>query len=418
MKILVIGGGGREHAIAWKIKQSKKVIKLYITPGNGGTSLVGTNLGISNSKEIVNWLKKNKMDLVVVGPDSYLASGIVDKISKLGIPVFGPTKKASEIEWSKSFAKRLMKNEGIPTATSKTFSNFEKAKKYLNTQKFPIVIKADGLAFGKGVVIAKNIIEAKNTLKNTLLNKKFGLAGRKILIEEYLEGREISIHAFCDGNTSVLFPSSQDHKRIFDGDIGPNTGGMGVISPVPNIDQGLLNEIKNKIVDPCLFGLKRIGKPFVGVLYPGIIITKDGPKVIEFNARFGDPEAQVYMRTLETELIGILVACTRQKLNKVNIKWSKKSACCVVLVSKGYPNKYKINKEVSGIEKIKDKNVVVFHAGTNKVDNDFVTSGGRVFGVTYVSKKLDESIKKAYKNLKHINFEGMQYRTDIGRRKQ
>src|SRR3989344_317228 len=271
MDILIVGGGGSEHALVWKIKQSPKAGNIFIAPGNAGTAQIGLNLLISKTEEIIDWLKENKVDLVVVGPDNYLAEGITDEIQKLGIPVFGPTKDAAEIEWSKSFAKEFMKEEGIPTAGFQRFSNFDSAFAYAKSQKFPLVIKADGLALGKGVIIANSLAEAESALQRIMKNGEFGEAGREVIIEEYLDGREISIHAFCDGETTFIFPASQDHKRIFDGDKGPNTGGMGTIASVPWVSEKLLEEIKEKVVLPCLRGLKKRSRPFTGILYPGII---------------------------------------------------------------------------------------------------------------------------------------------------
>ena len=414
MDILIVGGGGREHALAWKIKQSPKAGNIFIAPGNAGTAQIGLNLLISKTEEIIDWLKENKVDLVVVGPDNYLAEGITDEIQKLGIPVFGPTKDAAEIEWSKSFAKEFMKEEGIPTAGFQRFSNFDSAFAYAKSQKFPLVIKADGLALGKGVIIANSLAEAESALQRIMKNGEFGEAGREVIIEEYLDGREISIHAFCDGETTFIFPASQDHKRIFDGDKGPNTGGMGTIAPVSWVSEKLLEEIKEKVVLPCLRGLKKRSRPFTGILYPGIIITKDGPKVVEFNARFGDPEAQVYMRILETDLLPILLSCVSGTLGKHDIKWSSKSACCVVCASGGYPGETEKGKIIERLDKIADDDVVVFHAGTKEEAGKIITNGGRVLGVTSTGENLKNALSKTYDSIKSISFDGMQYRKDIG----
>lgn len=414
MKILIVGSGGREHALTWKISQSPKVKKIYIVPGNAGTALVGENLEITTTEEIVSWLRVNYVDLVIVGTDSYLAEGLVDKIQELKISVFGPTKAAAEIEWSKSFAKELMKEENIPTAKYRTVTSYKEAKEYVARQKFPLVIKADGLAFGKGVVIAQNLPEAEMALKELMEDRIHGDAGSEVIIEEYLEGEEISTHAFCDGQNAMMFPSSQDHKRIFENDEGPNTGGMGTIAPVPGVTTDMLQEIKEKIVLPTLEGLKKRGRPFTGVLFPGIMITKDGPKVIEFNARFGDPETQSYMRILETDLVDIMFSCVNGTLNKQNIIWSNKSACCVVLASGGYPGSFEKGKIVSELEKLKDEDVEVFHAGTKSNGTDVLTNGGRVLGVTATGVNLEKSLAKAYRAIELVNFDGMQYRKDIG----
>jgi len=416
MKVLVIGSGGREHALVWKLKQSPTVRDIFVAPGNAGTAQMATNLLLSTTNEIVDWLKKNRADLVVVGPDSYLEEGIVDKIKELGIPVFGPTKAAAEIEWSKSFAKQFMKEEGIPTASFHVFSDYKKASEYIKTQKFPLVIKANGLALGKGVVVAHNLSEAEQALKKMMNEKIFGSAGAEVVIEEYLQGREISIHAFCDGETAVLFPAAEDHKRIFDGDQGPNTGGMGTITPVPWVSKEMIEEIERKIVKPTIQALKKHGRLFQGILFPGVMITDEGPKVIEFNARFGDPETEVYMRILETDLVEILLACINGTLKKQKITWSEKSACCVVCASGGYPGKYETGKTISGLDTIHNKSVVVFHAGTKMDGNKAVTNGGRVLGVTAVGKNLKTALSKSYNAIKSVSFEGMQYRKDIGKK--
>lgn len=416
MKILIVGSGGREHALAWKISKSEKARKIFIAPGNAGTAALGENIEITTTEQIINWLVDNAVDLAVIGSDSYLAEGLADKIMALKIPVFGPTKAAAEIEWSKSFAKKLMEEEGIPTASSWAFTDYAEAIKYATEQRFPIVIKADGLAQGKGVVIAENIGEAEDALKKMMKDKIFGEAGNEVVIEEYLEGKEISIHAFCDSDNVSIFPASQDHKRIWDGDRGPNTGGMGTIAPVSWVTDELLEEIKEKIVLPCVRGLKKRGRPFVGVLYPGIMITEEGPKVIEFNARFGDPETQSYMRILKTDLLGILLACANHKLTDIKIEWENKSACCVVLSSGGYPGTYEKGKIISGLKKAENGEIKIFHAGTEKDNGEIVTNGGRVLGVTAIGDNLQNSLSKAYKSIENISFDGIEFRRDIGRK--
>lgn len=413
MKVLVVGGGGREHALAWKLKQSPKVKEIFIAPGNAGTALLGTNIEVKSTRGILAWIDANKIDLVVVGPDNHLAEGLVDALDEKGIKAFGPTKNAAEIEWSKSFAKKFMNDFGIPTAHYSSFDNSDEAKIFLSSQKFPLVIKADGLAAGKGVIIAQNVEEAERAIEQIMEDKIFGSSGEKIIIEEYLEGREISVHAFSDGNTSVMFPAAQDHKRIFDGDKGPNTGGMGTVVPVPVVSEKDMEEIKRKIVLPTIRGLSELGRPFRGVLFPGVMFTAEGPKVIEFNARFGDPETQSYMRLLETDLIDILLSCVEGNLDKVKINWSNKSACCIVCASPGYPGKYKIGARIEGLEKA-EKDIAIFHAGTKQIGKEVVTNGGRVLGVTSVGETLPETSKKAYSALNSIYFEGMYYRKDIG----
>lgn len=416
LKILVIGSGGREHALVWKLKNSEKVSEIFVAPGNTGTFAMATNVALSNQLEILQWLKNNRVDLVVVGPDDYLATGIVDEVQKLEIPVFGPTKAASEIEWSKSFAKEIMKQEGIPTASFETFNDFNKAFEYVQSQKFPLVIKASGLALGKGVIIAENLHEAEKALSEIMKDKVFGDAGSEVVIEEYLIGREISTHAFCDGEAALMFPSSQDHKRIFEGDTGPNTGGMGTIAPVPSVTEKEINDIKEKIVLPLLKALKKQGREFRGLLFPGIMITDSGPKVIEFNARFGDPETESYMRILESDLVDILFACINGNLKEQKIEWSKKSVATVMLASGGYPGKYEKGKEINGLNSIDDERVVVFHAGTKFEDGKVVTNGGRVLGVSAIGDDLVGALNTAYKTMENISFEGMQYRKDIGKK--
>ena len=413
-KILIIGSGGREHALAWKINKSPLVEKIFIAPGNVGTSLIGENIPLSKSEEILKWLSENPIDLVVVGPDDYLAEGIVDEIEKMNIPVFGPTKAASKIEWSKAFAKEFMKKENIPTASFEKFQESSKALLYLKSRKFPIVIKASGLALGKGVIISENLEEAEKAIKDIIDEKIFGTAGQEIIIEEYLNGKEISVHAFCDGEMAKLFPSAKDHKRAFEGNKGPNTGGMGTISPVPVVTVKDMKDIEDLIIKPTLKALGKGGTPFKGLLFPGIMLTEEGPKVIEFNARFGDPETQSYMRILESDIVPILISCTNGTLRNQNIEWSSKSAACIIAASGGYPGSYEKGKEIKGLENINNEDTVVFHAGTKLKENKIVTNGGRVLGVTSVGSNVGEALSKSYSILEQISFEGMQYRKDIG----
>lgn len=414
LNILIIGNGGREHALTWKLKQSPKVKNIFVAPGNGGTSQIATNLPLLTIEEIISWIKENPIDLVVVGPDNYLAEGIVDELERLNISVFGPTKAAAEIEWSKAFAKEFMKREAIPTARYELFTDLDKAREYVRTGSFPVVIKASGLALGKGVIIANNLQEAESCLDEIMKDKIFGEAGNEVIIEEYLKGIEISTHAFCDGDNAIMFPSSQDHKRIFEQDEGPNTGGMGTIAPVPGITNEQLEEIKEKVVLPSLRGLKKLGRPFNGILFPGIMLTESGPKVIEFNARFGDPETQSYMRILETDLVDILFSCIEGNLDKQKVDWSDKSACCIVLASGGYPANYNKGKTITGLENLNNEDVVIFHAGTKTQESTAVTNGGRVLGVTAIDTSIRGSLAKAYKAIESISFEGMQFRKDIG----
>lgn len=414
MNILIIGGGGREHALAWKIKQSPRVKKIFVAPGNAGTEKISENIDLNTATEIVNWAKEHHIDLVVVGPDSYLAEGLVNTLQELGIKVFGPTKEAAEIEWSKVFAKEFMQKENIPTAKYKAFKDWVSAKEYIQSQKFPAVIKASGLALGKGVVIAQTLEEAEKAIEMMMSDKVFGDAGSEVVIEEYLVGLEISTHAFCDGEHVIMFPASQDRKRIFENDEGPNTGGMGTIAPIPEVTKDQLEEIKHTIVIPAVRGLKKMGRPFKGILFPGVMLTNEGPKVIEFNARFGDPETQSYMRILETDLLDILLSCVDGTLGTQEVKWSNKTACCIVLASKGYPGSYEKGKMIEGLETMKSDHVEVFHAGTKNEKGNIVTSGGRVLGVSSTGNTLKESLANAYRGVSQIHFEGKQYRSDIG----
>lgn len=416
MNILIIGSGGREHALAWKLKQSPKVKKIFIAPGNSGTAQLGENiaLDILDHQAVIECVRKNEIDLVVVGPDDALASGIVNSLQNAEIKVFGPTKEAAKIEWSKSFAKDLLERLNIPTAKSKAFIDIEEAREYIQNHEYPLVIKASGLALGKGVVITQTHEEATQALEEMMTQKAFGAAGETVIVEEFLQGKEISIHAFCDGETAIMFPSAQDHKRIFDDDKGPNTGGMGTVVPVPGVSKEILAQIEREVVMPILKELRNIGRPFKGVLFPGIMLTKEGPKVLEFNARFGDPETQSYMRILKTDLVDILLACIDSTLSNVKAEWEDKSVCCVVLASKGYPGIYLKGLPITGIaeaEKIHD--VIIFHAGTKSDSREIVTSGGRVLGVSAIGDSLDKARQKAYKGVEAIEFEGKQFRKDI-----
>ena len=419
--ILIIGSGGREHALGWKLKQSPKVGKKFFTPGNAGTAQIGENISanVLNHQEIINFAKNNDIDMVVVAPDDPLAAGMVDDLNKAGIRAFGPTKKAAQIESSKAFSKELMNKAGIPTAKFKTFHDYKSAYKYLAKQTAPIVVKATGLTLGKGVTVAQTLDEAKDAIKKMMVEKIFGDAGKSVVIEEYLEGAEISIHAFCDGKTAKFFPTSQDHKQIHDGDTGANTGGMGTIAPVSWTTNELIEEIKETVVLPILKELKKRGIEFKGCLYPGIMVTKNGPKVLEFNARFGDPETQSYMRLLKTDLYDIFNACIDGTLSDIDIQWEDKSACCVAIASRGYPQSSQKDIPIHGISNgEKEDDVVVFHASTKKVGTDIVTNGGRVLGVTTTGKNLKDALKKAYNSVKKIRFDGMQFRRDIGWRKK
>lgn len=420
INVLIIGSGCREHAIAWKIAQSPRLQKLFITPGNSGTATVGENviLDLSTNQAVVEFAKKNAIGLVVVTPDDYLAAGMVDALQDAGIMAFGPTKNAAQIESSKKFSKDLMKQAGVPTATFKTFTDFDSAKSYVTSHQYPLVIKASGLALGKGVVVANNRSDAEKTLSDIMVHKVFGNAGSTVIIEEFLHGTEISVHAFCDGQTAVLFPSSQDHKQINDGDRGPNTGGMGTVVPLSWVTPVLMEEIRKKVVEPILQELNKCGTPFTGLLYPGLMITKEGPKVLEFNARFGDPEAESYMRVLDSDLLPILVACCTGTLCQTQVTWKPGAACCIIIASKGYPASSEKGVPVTGLEKAGTlKDVVVFHGGLTRRGRETLTNGGRVLGVTATGKDLPDALKKAYAGVQVIAFPGMQFRRDIGKRR-
>ncbi len=426
-KILIIGGGGREHAIGWKIAQSKREPVLYFAPGNAGTAEIGTNLDIKATDiiKLLEFVKNEKITLTLAIPDDPLALGIVDEFRKDGLRIFGPTKAAAQLESSKAFSKRFMKRHNLPTARFEVFSDINLAKEYLEKESLPIVIKASGLAFGKGVIIAETKEEAVNVLENILVKKIFGSAGNEVVIEEFLVGPEISTHAFSDGKNYKLFPTSEDHKKIGENDTGPNTGGMGTIAPLPRQMKGqafvtkeLLKRIEHEIIAPTLNAMREDGIPFEGILYPGLILTKNGPKILEYNARFGDPETQTYMRLLETNLLDIINACIDKKLEELPIKWKEVSACTIVLASNGYPGVYEKGKIIDGIEEAeKESDIVVFKGGVRKDEQgNLVTNGGRVLGVSATGNNLKEALAKAYEAVSKISFEGMQYRRDIGKK--
>jgi phosphoribosylamine--glycine ligase len=419
MKVLVVGGGGREHTIVWKLAQSPKVSELYCAPGNGGISKLATCVGIkaTDIDGIVDYSRANKMDLVVVAPDDPLAAGMVDKLNEAGIRAFGPVKAAAIIEGSKAFSKDLMKKYGIPTAGYSVFEDAASALKYLDTCSAPIVVKADGLALGKGVIIAGTIEEAKAAVNSMMNDKVFGNAGSRVVIEEFIEGPEVSILAFTDGNTIVPMVSSQDHKRAYDHDKGPNTGGMGTFSPSPLYDEKLASFCMKNIFIPTIEAMNSEGRKFKGVLYFGLMLTKDGPKVLEYNARFGDPETQVVLPRLKTDLLDIFEAIIDEKLADINIEWNNNAAVCVVAASGGYPGKYQTGLEISGLEEAEaNGSTIVFHAGTSFNEGRFYTAGGRVLGVTAVEETMDKAIDKAYAGIEKISFDGMHFRKDIGRK--
>ncbi|MDF2722157.1 MAG: phosphoribosylamine--glycine ligase [Paenibacillus sp.] len=413
MRILVIGKGGREHAIVWALAKSPRITKLFCAPGNAGIAQLAEIVPIKESEfeKIALFAKEQAIDLVVIGPDDPLAEGIVDALEAQGIPVYGPRKNAAEIEGSKVFMKALLKKYGIPTAAYETFDNYEAALDYLRSQRIPIVIKADGLAAGKGVVVAFSREEAEKALNDIMVDKVFGKSGSKVVIEEFLQGQEMSILSFVDGKVVRPMVPSQDHKQVFDDDKGPNTGGMGTYSPLPHIPQSVIDEAIRTIIQPTAEAMVKEGRPFRGVLFAGLMITEDGPKTIEFNARFGDPETQVVLSLLESDLLDIFLASMDGKLQEADIRWSEDMAVCVILASGGYPGNYPKGLPISGLEEVQSS--VVFHAGTASRDGQVVTDGGRVLGVTAKGATIAEAREKAYADAARIRFEGMQYRKDI-----
>jgi len=416
MKVLVIGSGGREHALVWKIMQSPKVSQIYCAPGNTGISKLAQciNIDVDSIEKLVDFAQEEKIDLTVVGPELPLSKGIVNEFSRKDLRIFGPSREAADIESSKVFSKHLMKKYNIPTANYEVFGNSKEAFDYIKQQTFPLVIKADGLAAGKGVFIVKNLVEARDALDALMEEKKFGEAGRQVIIEEFLEGEEVSILAFCDGKTVAPMVSSQDHKKIFDNDQGPNTGGMGAYSPVPFYPNEFKKTVLEEILKPTVKGLQSERREYRGVLYAGLVLTEEGPKVLEFNARFGDPETQVVLPRLKTDLVDILNAVIDGSLHKINIEWEDNAAVCVVVASGGYPGKYQKGKVISGLERLENmKGIIVFHAGTKFQDGKIITSGGRVLGITSWDNTISKAKEKAYEGVEKIYFEDMYYRKDI-----
>ena len=420
MKVLIVGSGGREHAIAWKVAQSKKVDKIYCAPGNAGISEVAecVPIGAMEFYKLVAFAKEKEIDLTVIGMDDPLVGGIVDVFEKEGLRVFGPRKNAAILEGSKAFSKDLMKKYNIPTAAYETFTDPEKALEYLETAKMPIVLKADGLALGKGVLICQTLEEAKEGVKTLMMDKKFGSAGDEIVIEEFMTGREVSVLSFVDGNIVKIMSSAQDHKRAKDGDQGLNTGGMGNFSPSPFYTKEVDEFCKKYIYQATVDAMKAEGRPFKGVIFFGLMLTPDGPKVLEYNARFGDPEAQVVLPRLENDIVDVFEACIDGTLDQVDLKFDNdRATVCVILASDGYPVEYKKGFPIEGLEKFKGKDdYYVFHSGTKFNENgQIVTNGGRVLGVTATGKDLKEARKKAYEATEWISFENKYMRHDIGK---
>lgn len=416
MKVLVVGGGGREHAICWKLKQSPKVTQLFCAPGNAGIAQIAQCVDVkaTDVDGMVKWARDNAMDFVVVAPDDPLALGMVDALEGAGIPAFGPRANAAIIEASKAFSKELMRKYRIPTARYETFTDLDKALAYIEEQGAPIVVKADGLALGKGVVVAATVDEAKTAAREMMEDKKFGESGSTVVIEECMTGPEVTVLAFADGERVRPMPASQDHKRAYDGNRGPNTGGMGAISPPPQYTPEIAQRCMDEIFLPTIAALKAEGRPFHGVIYFGLMLTPDGPRVVEYNARFGDPECQAVLALLDSDLMDIFTACREGTLDQLDIQWKDQAACCLVLASGGYPLDYKKGYPISGLEEA-GKSAVVFHAGTAQKDGQIVTNGGRVLGVTALGDTLEQAIGHAYAAAAPIFFQDMHFRRDIGR---
>ena len=416
MKVLVIGSGGREHALTWKLKRSTAIDRIFCAPGNAGTASIAENVPIAASDlpQLVRFATQNGVDLTVVGPDDPLAMGIVDLFAQEGLRIFGPTKSAARLESSKIFAKELMRAQEVPTAQARTFSDSDAALAYCEELQFPVVIKADGLALGKGVIIAENAAIARSTVEMMMKEARFGDAGRRIVIEEFLRGTECSIHALVDGENYRLLESARDHKRAFEGDEGPNTGGMGAFSPANNWNAELQSQFEKSVMQPLLRGLAKEKVVYRGLLYPGLMLTDDGPCVLEFNCRFGDPETQALMPRLKSDLLPLLEAAIDGKIHDCAIEWDERASVTVVLASEGYPGKYETGKPISGLDSAaKLEDVQIFHAGTKVANNETVSSGGRVLGVTALGSTIAAARTRAYEAVALIRFEGAHYRRDI-----
>lgn len=417
MKVLIVGSGGREHAIAWAVSKSPKVEKIYCAPGNAGIGTLAECVDISamELEQLADFAEENKIDLTIVGMDDPLVAGIVDVFEQRGLRVFGPRKNAAILEGSKAFSKDLMKKYNIPTAAYETFDTPELAIQYLETSKYPIVLKADGLALGKGVLICKTKEEAIEGVKNLMLDKQFGSAGERIVIEEFLEGREVSVLCFCDGTHILPMTSAQDHKRAKDGDKGLNTGGMGTFSPSPFYTDEVKEFCEKYVYQPSMDAMKEEGRDFIGIMFLGLILTKEGPKVLEYNARFGDPEAQVVLPRMKNDIIDVINACIDGTLDEITLEFENNAAVCVILASDGYPEKYEKGKLIKGLEAFdKKENYYIFHAGTKQTEDGIVTNGGRVLGVAAKGKDLKTARQNAYEAVNWVDFSNKYYRSDIG----
>ena len=418
MNVLIVGGGGREHALAWKLKQSPHLTHLFCAPGNAGIAGTATCIPIKSDEitELANFAHEMKVDVTIVGPEAPLSEGIVDVFQREGLPVFGPTRAAAQLEASKSFAKTIMRRAGIPTAEARRYTDASEAIKGLDEFKPPWVIKADGLAAGKGVTVTSDRAEAEGAIRASLEKRVFGEAGRLVLLEEHLAGEELSVMAVSDGRKVLVLAPAQDHKRVFDGDEGPNTGGMGAYSPVPQAGADLLEEIRTRVLQPAIEGMAEQDAVFRGILYAGLMLTPDGPRVVEFHCRFGDPEAQVVLPRLQDDLLILVMEALGSGLQRPRVRFSDDAAVCVVAASGGYPGEYRSGLPISGLAEAEKAGALVFHAGTKKGDGNVVTSGGRVLNVVGTGSDLKEAAAKAYAAIDMINFEGVHYRRDIGAR--
>jgi len=416
MRVLLIGNGGREDAIAWKLAKSKELKKLYIAQGNPGTARWGENVALKTEDvgEIVKFAQENKVELVVVGPEDTLAEGVVDALEAAGIKAFGPNKAAAQLEADKSFSKQIMRSSAVSTAEGRTFTRFEDAKAYIASRDEPVVVKASGLAKGKGVIVCNEPSDGILAAEKIMVDRIFGSAGDKVVVEDKLIGEEASILAFVDGRNIYVMESAQDHKPVGDGDTGPNTGGMGAYSPAPIVTDAMMSQIEREILVPIVDCMNRNDTPYKGVLYAGLMVTAGGPRVLEFNVRFGDPETQPIMMRLKSDLLEVCLAVCEQKLDQVTLEWDERPAVCVVMASGGYPGDYQKGKVITGISEAEQlKDVVVFHAGTEKKDGKLVTAGGRVLGVTAIGGTIADAKKQAYEAVGKISFEGAHYRRDI-----
>lgn len=419
MRVLVIGGGGREHALVWKIKQSPKVQEIFCAPGNAGTSEMAENVSIAadDIDGLLEFAIEKDIGLTVVGPEQPLVKGIVDRFEEKGLRIFGPNARAAELEGSKSFSKDIMKKYGLPTAEYQTFTSAGAAEKYIQDKNCPLVVKADGLAAGKGVLLCQTAEEALAAVDSIMQKKSFGEAGDQIVVEEFLQGQEISVLAFSDGQTVLLMDSAQDHKAAFDGDKGPNTGGMGAYSPAQVFTETMRQKVRDKIMLPMVRAMQQEGRPYRGILYAGLMLTSTGPQILEFNARFGDPETQPLLVRMESDIVPLFEACIDGTLDQCKLTWKNESSVCVVMAAKGYPNSYEKGKPISGLKEANAlPGVVVFHAGTKEQNEKVLTNGGRVLGVTATGEDTPTAIARAYQAVNKIKWKGIHYRKDIGHR--